>query len=394
MLGKKNKDLQKQKSKRGPLDKNEFVEDQALESDEDETFGFVRNKDEEEEDGEHLDKTLVGLVDDKVMSEDAIAADRVMERYQEDIENDDAELEKLHMRAIQGEIRKNKRNRGVGVDDSDDEDEEDAENRRRRRKMNDRIDRTDIEALKSRPETAAFAQTYLRASKDEDEYGYLNQLSANPLGDILMGRPKEEEANAGEGDDEDGGEDEEDDEEDQFITPQEIARQAREVARIDPGGELENDFDPNDVSFIDRVDEDDEEIQVKTVSRPTKANKLLVGARPFLSARPDMEVDFDQPRRTTSFMHDETGQKRMNDWASAEGRKLKTTAGFGRGTVAVTGHGRKEPVGSGRRTGFGSGSRKTGGSASGGQQQQRTSSSKPLKAAGSMLKSVDQKRGD
>ncbi|KAK7470980.1 hypothetical protein VKT23_002394 [Stygiomarasmius scandens] len=314
------------------------------------------------------------------MTEDAVAAHRVMERYQQDVEKDDAELEKLHTRAIQGEIRRNKRNRGVGVDDSDDEDEEDAENRRRRRKMNDRFDRTDIEALKNRPETAAFAQAYNRGLKDEveDEFAYLNKQSVNPLGDILMGRPKEHEAASddGEGDDEGGGgEDQDEDSDRPFINRSDILRELKETVKANPDGEHEE-FDTNDVSFIERGHEEDEDlVPVKTILGPTKTK--------ITSRR--MDIDYDEPR---PFMHDdENGQKRMKLWANAESRKTKTTAGFGRGAAAVTGLGRKAP-GAGK-AGVGSGSRSSA-STSG---QQRTSS-KPLKAASSMLKSVDQKRGD
>ena len=61
----------------------------------------------------------------------------------------DQEMEKLHQAAVQGELRRKRRNRGVGLDDSDEESDEDERARKIRRKMNksQRIDRDDIKAL-------------------------------------------------------------------------------------------------------------------------------------------------------------------------------------------------------------------------------------------------------
>jgi hypothetical protein len=52
---------------------------------------------------------------------------------------------------------------------------------------------------------------------------------------------------------------------------------------------VENAFDPNDVSFVDPSDDDDEEAlgRVKTVS---KNNKSTRPGRPLLGARADMDV--------------------------------------------------------------------------------------------------------
>lgn len=66
------------------LEKSEFVEAEAQESDDDELlgFGFGKKKDDEgdEEDGEDLDKTLEGLVDDAEMDEKTKAIDLVLEK--------------------------------------------------------------------------------------------------------------------------------------------------------------------------------------------------------------------------------------------------------------------------------------------------------------------------
>ena len=72
-------------------------------------------------------------------------ADTLYNREQED--EQDKEVEKLHLAAIQGELRL-KRNRGVGVDDSDEEsDNEDNERTRRAMKRLRTTDRGDIKEL-------------------------------------------------------------------------------------------------------------------------------------------------------------------------------------------------------------------------------------------------------
>lgn len=65
------------------LQKSEFVENEAQESDDDEMLGFGtgRKDDEDEEDGEDLDKTLETLVDDRDMDEETVAAQLVMEKF-------------------------------------------------------------------------------------------------------------------------------------------------------------------------------------------------------------------------------------------------------------------------------------------------------------------------
>lgn len=66
------------------LEKSEFVEAEAQESDDDEMFGLGgRKKDDgEEEDGEDLDMTLETLVDDQEMDEATVNAQLVQEKYQ------------------------------------------------------------------------------------------------------------------------------------------------------------------------------------------------------------------------------------------------------------------------------------------------------------------------
>ncbi|KAH0587271.1 hypothetical protein H2248_006075 [Termitomyces sp. 'cryptogamus'] len=112
------------------LDKSEFVEQEAQESDEDEIFGFgPRQKDnDDEEDGEYLDQTLEILVDDSEMDEKTVAANLVLEKFQEHGKDDDETLRRLHEAAIKGELRKKRKNRGF-MNDSDDESDEDERDR-------------------------------------------------------------------------------------------------------------------------------------------------------------------------------------------------------------------------------------------------------------------------
>lgn len=65
------------------LEKSEFVEAEAEESDDDDQFGFGGHKkidDGEEADGEDQDKTLEGLVDDAEMDDETMAEELVMEK--------------------------------------------------------------------------------------------------------------------------------------------------------------------------------------------------------------------------------------------------------------------------------------------------------------------------
>ena len=81
LLGKKS---QRTKENAKKVEKSEYVHAEAEESDDEDQFGFGghRNKDdgEEEADGEDLDKTLEGLVDDAEMDDVTMAEDLVMEK--------------------------------------------------------------------------------------------------------------------------------------------------------------------------------------------------------------------------------------------------------------------------------------------------------------------------
>jgi mediator of replication checkpoint protein 1 len=72
-----------EKAAKKKLERSEFVEAEAEESDDDDQFGFGGHKkidDGEEEDGEDQDKTLEGLVDDAEMDDETMAEELVMEK--------------------------------------------------------------------------------------------------------------------------------------------------------------------------------------------------------------------------------------------------------------------------------------------------------------------------
>jgi mediator of replication checkpoint protein 1 len=72
----------REKAIKKKLEKSEFVEAEAEESDDDDQFGFGGHKklDDGEEDGEDQDKTLEGLVDDAAMDDETLAEELVLEK--------------------------------------------------------------------------------------------------------------------------------------------------------------------------------------------------------------------------------------------------------------------------------------------------------------------------
>jgi len=69
------------------LERSEFVQAEAVESDDDEMRGFggfgkATNDGDEEGDGEDLDKNLEELVDDKELNEEEQAKEKIVEKHQ------------------------------------------------------------------------------------------------------------------------------------------------------------------------------------------------------------------------------------------------------------------------------------------------------------------------
>lgn len=77
------KGAQKQNAKK-LLQKSEFIEGEAQESDEDENFGFggPKKADDDESDSDDLDANVVGLLDDTVIDAEQLAEDKVLEKVQ------------------------------------------------------------------------------------------------------------------------------------------------------------------------------------------------------------------------------------------------------------------------------------------------------------------------
>ena len=74
---------QKENNKRKRLEKSEFVEGEAVESDDDEMFGFgpLQKKDDEESDDEDADAVVENLVDDAHLDADTLAEDKILEKH-------------------------------------------------------------------------------------------------------------------------------------------------------------------------------------------------------------------------------------------------------------------------------------------------------------------------
>ena len=75
------KEEKRKQDKLKGVDLSAFLENEAAESDDEDAFGFAKPKDDDEEDGEDLDKTLDILMDDNEMDEATIAAELVHEKF-------------------------------------------------------------------------------------------------------------------------------------------------------------------------------------------------------------------------------------------------------------------------------------------------------------------------
>ncbi|KAJ7688416.1 MRC1-like domain-containing protein [Mycena rosella] len=290
---------------RKPLDKSEYVAEEAQESDDDEMGGFMHKGDDgEEEGGEDLDRTLTTLVDDTEMSEEKVAEARVREKFQEQTHEDDLEIEKFHQGVVQGDLRKKRRNRGL-LDDSDEEDEEDEMRARKMRRglAEPTINRGDVNELAKDPHTRAFYEVYHTDLQrgEEAEFAHLQESQPEIADDAEMA------------DEDEGGR--------EVLTRKELTEKLREVARREQDDQPE--MDVEDVSWVDRENSDGEDqVKVKAVSL----------RRSVAEARNQVE----SPER-----------KRMNNWAKTEGRTRNAGTGRASGRTAVTGQMSKAKAGGG-----------------------------------------------
>ncbi|KAF8211462.1 hypothetical protein K438DRAFT_1807341 [Mycena galopus ATCC 62051] len=287
-----------------PLEKSEFVAEEAQESDDDEmmAFGGRTRDDGEEEDGEDLDRTLETLVDDKEMDEATVGAARVLEKFQEHAHEDDLANEKYQQAVVQGELRKKRRNRGFGLDDSDDEDEEDEMRARKMRKgLHEPKIVGDVSKLANDPATAPFFNVYRKDLDrgDDQELAYLQQTQPEAGEDVHMDSEGEDER--------------------PVLTRKELEERMRAIARQEEDDEPT--MDANDVSWIDGDSDGETHTRVKEISRHRARN----------NPPPSGERE----------------QERMNQWAKQEGRSRNVGTGRASGRNAVTGQNTRAKAGGG-----------------------------------------------
>ncbi|KAG6850058.1 hypothetical protein H0H93_001874 [Arthromyces matolae] len=316
---------------RRPLEKSEFVEQEAQESDDEEMFGFgpSTKKNDDEEDGEDLDRNLEALVDDAEMDVETQAADLVMEKFQEHEQVDDEALQKLHEMATKGELRKKRKNGVLGLDDSDDDSDDDGDERLRKRlHKKQKIERQSIKELGQHDETKAFSDTYLQAMQPETgQFDYLEE--SQPL-DMMVEKQNDEDVPQ------------------ETISVTEVNKRIREAAQK-PRDEEDVFLNPNDVSFTDDVPSDSENyLPVKPVHiRPRNQAQTRRNAQ---------DPDFDTGFESISMTSVQTGipSDRSRKWASDEGRSRHIgVTGRNAGGAAVTGHKVKSGGGSLRKSAAG-----------------------------------------
>ncbi|KAL9712555.1 hypothetical protein Ac2012v2_003792, partial [Leucoagaricus gongylophorus] len=299
--------------------------------------------------GEDLDAHLAELVDDQKMDERTEAVDRVLEKHQELMEEDDQKLEELHKRAVQGELRRKRKKNGLGMDDSDDEDEEeDSKLQRLRKKMKSKTERGDIQELASSEDTAAFAKIYQSGLADDEiietrpldlerEFR-TSQDSEDEDEDVVMSDGQEYER----GDRDEGSEAEDEDEEDvdvtkgKFVTYKEIQREVRKIK------EQPQEVDYNGSSWIDeQIDGSDgnEDSLLKVSLVKNSSTKTVTNA--VRSEWDSIMLGGSRRKENAKDVH------RSRQWAKQESRKMHGLTGRKVGGIAVTGHGNKTKTGGG-----------------------------------------------
>ncbi|KAG5717880.1 hypothetical protein E4T56_gene1441 [Termitomyces sp. T112] len=204
------------------------------------------------------------------MDEKTLAANLVLEKFQEHGKDGDETLQKLHEAAIKGELRKKRKNRGF-MNDSDDESDEDERDRQICRQIykKQRIDRPNIKEL-----TIGFCRT-----EDTDK------------------EP-----------------DDDDDEPREVITTSEFTRLVKETAQKFQNEEEEGEpLDPNDVSWMDDNQSDQENhVRVKSVASKTKKHI------PTRRKAPD-QIEFDVESLAMPPPKADMAERSVK-WAKVEGR--------------------------------------------------------------------------
>ncbi|KAI0720188.1 hypothetical protein C8T65DRAFT_633751 [Cerioporus squamosus] len=272
------------------MEKSEFIEGEAEESDEEAGFGFGPKKaqaDDDDEDGEDQDRILEELVDDKEMDENTLGEEKVLEKVRQ--------------------VRTKRGRRGLDFDDSDSSEDEEARRLRGRTSKRPKHAPKNIKELAKNPDTVAFAQAYSANIADEgEEFAHLRN------GDDTMDVDVD-----GDGRDRDGdrgaqaGDEEEDEDEDE------------EAAQV---------FDPDDVTWADRDADDEEEVELESRVREISAE----------APNPHRPNAASGALQAKSNVIGNATPAHLLHWAKAE-TSTRTGAIIGRNagsSVAVTGHGK------------------------------------------------------
>ncbi|KAH9007347.1 hypothetical protein EDB86DRAFT_3070076 [Lactarius hatsudake] len=339
--------------------RSEFVEDQAVESDEDDMLGFggVRKKnggDEDDEGDEHdVDGVVKDLVDDAQMDESALAKSKVLEKHLEQQNEDDERLEKEVNDVVAGKRRTRRRRGGagglLGSDASDDESSDDEEARALRRRLakRRRVEGDTLDALARDPATAPFHATYQMGLVDDaDEFAHLDRDDGEGSGvqeKTQDGRDGEEGAGDGGrgGDGDDDGDVEmaaPDDAGDEQLYAANLRKQLQDIAR---GKQEYHEHDPEDVSWVDQdPDEGATALHMRVRMAPSAPHKAPPPAQP-IPVDADMDV-LSLRRIHADEQNDPTFAQRMKRWANDEGassRHHRSGTGNAAGAgAAVTGH--------------------------------------------------------
>ncbi|KAF7794524.1 hypothetical protein EIP86_005658 [Pleurotus ostreatoroseus] len=304
------------------LDKSEFIEGEAVESDEEHVFGFGPSKkdDDEEADGEDQDGVLQELMDDRTMDADTLNEDAVMEKVKEHQAADDAQAHKRAVDATEGKMRRRRRERGLDFNSSDSEndgsDNDDPSAKRRREKMRKKrkIDGDTLDDLEKHVETKPFVQAYRTDLEDDnDEFSYMQEddFTSLPLGN--------DEA------DMDEDEDEDDDEPRESVSAAALREELRDAIRHKDTKAIPT-IDPEDISWVDNDDMDvlDDDVQIKEISTTTKH-------APRAGQAHGMEI-WEMARASRGGSAQDVAREQR--WARSEGGSRN--AGTGRGSAAVT----------------------------------------------------------
>lgn len=348
----------------GPVGRSEFVMNEAEEEDDDEMLGWggtLKRKvggagGDEDDEGEDDGRDLVGLLDERVIGEDEIARERVVEKAREHEEQDDAKIAKVVHDVVQGRMRTKRRNRGLGMEDSDSEEEDEEARMLRRKSMNKkrRIEGDKLEDLAKNPETRAFYDAYRSHLDEDDAFAKIvadEDEEMNVDGGPVEGHDKNNE-------NEEGPREE--------ITAEEVRRAIR-------AGQFKSEptLDIHNVAWVDEDENDDDEeenengrrFNVREVSFAGPATSTT-GARskvmpPPMFGGPRAErdvVDYDHPVKRPTRAESNEDTKRLTLWAKEESMTRGMSSGSGMGSAsgaAVTGHGKKKVAPNGKSGGGG-----------------------------------------